>query len=142
MIESKIYGNGSAALEDDCLPEIPSRGNELGLIDLLVLLASRKLLIAKTTGLALVVGLIAALLQPVTYTATTRIMPPQQTQSAAAMMMSQLTGSRETFASGLRKTIEWYLGNLDWVEHVTSGSYREWINLQYNPSSPAGAVYQ
>ncbi len=49
---------------------------------------------------------------------------------------------RETFVSGLRKTIEWYLENLDWVEHVTSGSYREWINLQYNPSSPAGAANQ
>jgi dTDP-glucose 4,6-dehydratase len=49
---------------------------------------------------------------------------------------------RETFASGLRKTIEWYLDNLEWVEHVTSGSYREWINLQYNPSSPAGASNQ
>ena len=47
---------------------------------------------------------------------------------------------RETFASGLRKTIEWYLDNLEWVEHVTSGSYREWINLQYNPTSPAGAA--
>jgi dTDP-glucose 4,6-dehydratase len=45
---------------------------------------------------------------------------------------------RESFASGLRKTIEWYLGNLDWVEHVTSGAYREWIDLQYPPSSPAG----
>jgi dTDP-glucose 4,6-dehydratase len=49
---------------------------------------------------------------------------------------------RETFASGLRKTIEWYLDNLEWVEHVTSGSYREWINLQYNPSSPAGVAKQ
>jgi dTDP-glucose 4,6-dehydratase len=49
---------------------------------------------------------------------------------------------RETFASGLRKTIEWYLDNLEWVEHVTSGSYREWINLQYNPTSPAGVVNQ
>jgi dTDP-glucose 4,6-dehydratase len=49
---------------------------------------------------------------------------------------------RETFASGLRKTIEWYLDNLEWVEHVTSGSYREWINLQYNPSSPTGAANQ
>jgi dTDP-glucose 4,6-dehydratase len=49
---------------------------------------------------------------------------------------------RETFASGLRKTIEWYLDNLEWVEHVNSGSYREWINLQYNPSSPAGAAKQ
>ena len=38
---------------------------------------------------------------------------------------------RETFASGLRKTIEWYLANMQWVEHVTSGTYREWIDLQY-----------
>jgi dTDP-glucose 4,6-dehydratase len=49
---------------------------------------------------------------------------------------------RETFASGLRKTIEWYLENLEWVEHVTSGSYRDWINLQYNSSSPAGGAKQ
>jgi dTDP-glucose 4,6-dehydratase len=47
---------------------------------------------------------------------------------------------RETFASGLRKTIQWYLDNPEWVEHVTSGSYQEWINLQYTPSSPAGAA--
>jgi dTDP-glucose 4,6-dehydratase len=49
---------------------------------------------------------------------------------------------RETFATGLRKTIAWYLDNLEWVEHVTSGSYREWINLQYNSSSPVGTVNQ
>ena len=47
---------------------------------------------------------------------------------------------RETFASGLRKTIQWYLDNPEWVEHVTSGSYQEWINLQYTPSSPIGAA--
>ena len=40
-------------------------------------------------------------------------------------------GPRETFASGLRKTVQWYLDNLDWVEHVTSGSYRDWIRRQY-----------
>ena len=49
---------------------------------------------------------------------------------------------RETFAGGLRKTIQWYLDNLAWVEHVTSGSYRDWIDLQYAPSSPRGAVSQ
>ena len=38
---------------------------------------------------------------------------------------------RETFASGLRKTIQWYLGNASWVEHVTSGAYREWISTHY-----------
>jgi dTDP-glucose 4,6-dehydratase len=47
---------------------------------------------------------------------------------------------RETFAGGLRKTIQWYLDNPEWVEHVTSGSYRDWINLQYTPSSPEGAA--
>jgi dTDP-glucose 4,6-dehydratase len=49
---------------------------------------------------------------------------------------------RETFAGGLRKTIEWYLNNLEWVEHVTSGSYRDWIYQQYASSSPAGASRQ
>jgi dTDP-glucose 4,6-dehydratase len=47
---------------------------------------------------------------------------------------------RETFADGLRKTIQWYIENLKWVEHVTSGSYREWIDLQYASPSNAGAV--
>ncbi len=47
---------------------------------------------------------------------------------------------RETFAGGLRKTIQWYLDNPEWVEHVTSGAYREWINLQYTPTSPEGAA--
>jgi dTDP-glucose 4,6-dehydratase len=47
---------------------------------------------------------------------------------------------RETFAGGLRKTIQWYLDNPEWVEHVTSGAYREWIDLQYTPTSPEGAA--
>jgi len=37
----------------------------------------------------------------------------------------------ETFESGLGKTVDWYLKNSAWVETVTSGSYREWIDLQY-----------
>ena len=37
----------------------------------------------------------------------------------------------ETFESGLRKTVEWYLANADWVHHVTSGQYRQWIGQQY-----------
>jgi dTDP-glucose 4,6-dehydratase len=39
---------------------------------------------------------------------------------------------RETFESGLRKTVEWYLGNQDWVNEVTSGAYRQWIATQYS----------
>ena len=37
----------------------------------------------------------------------------------------------ETFESGIRKTVEWYLSNQDWVENVTSGVYKDWVNKQY-----------
>ncbi len=37
----------------------------------------------------------------------------------------------ETFETGIRKTVEWYLANEAWVENVTSGSYRQWIDRQY-----------
>jgi dTDP-glucose 4,6-dehydratase len=38
----------------------------------------------------------------------------------------------ETFQSGIRKTIQWYLENQAWVESVTSGSYRQWMAKQYS----------
>jgi dTDP-glucose 4,6-dehydratase len=37
----------------------------------------------------------------------------------------------ETFASGIRKTVIWYLANQDWVANVQSGAYREWIAANY-----------
>ena len=37
----------------------------------------------------------------------------------------------ETFATGIRKTVEWYLANPEWVAGVQSGSYRDWINQHY-----------
>jgi dTDP-glucose 4,6-dehydratase len=39
---------------------------------------------------------------------------------------------RESFASGIRKTVEWYLAHEDWIRDVTSGHYREWIERQYS----------
>ena len=38
---------------------------------------------------------------------------------------------KETFESGLRKTVQWYLSNSDWVSHVSNGEYRDWIKNQY-----------
>jgi dTDP-glucose 4,6-dehydratase len=38
----------------------------------------------------------------------------------------------ETFETGIRKTVEWYLANPEWVSHVQSGAYREWVNKQYS----------
>ncbi len=41
----------------------------------------------------------------------------------------------ETFESGIRKTVEWYLSNWQWVENIQSGSYREWIETNYTGRS-------
>jgi len=37
----------------------------------------------------------------------------------------------ETFETGIRKTVQWYLDNREWTENVTSGAYREWVGRQY-----------
>jgi dTDP-glucose 4,6-dehydratase len=39
---------------------------------------------------------------------------------------------QETFETGLRKTIQWYLENHKWVESVQTGAYREWILRHYS----------
>lgn len=38
----------------------------------------------------------------------------------------------ETFDTGIRKTVQWYLENPSWVEGVVSGAYRDWLQKQYN----------
>jgi len=37
----------------------------------------------------------------------------------------------ETFDTGIRKTVQWYLAHPDWVAHVQSGAYRDWVAKQY-----------
>jgi dTDP-glucose 4,6-dehydratase len=39
---------------------------------------------------------------------------------------------KETFETGIRKTIRWYLEHEEWVKGVTSGSYRQWISTHYS----------
>ena len=43
--------------------------------------------------------------------------------------------AQESFESGLRKTVEWYLANAMWVEHVTSGAYQQWMTANYGARS-------
>lgn len=38
---------------------------------------------------------------------------------------------QETFESGIRKTVEWYLTNQPWVDHIKSGAYKSWIEQNY-----------
>jgi len=55
--------------------------------------------------------------------------------------------AQETFASGLRKTVQWYLANKAWMDEVTSGAYQNWVHTNYGhrgeekrvTSAPAGA---
>jgi dTDP-glucose 4,6-dehydratase len=42
----------------------------------------------------------------------------------------------ESFASGIRRTIEWYLDQRDWIAAVTSGEYQRWISLNYATATP------
>jgi dTDP-glucose 4,6-dehydratase len=37
----------------------------------------------------------------------------------------------ETFETGIRKTVQWYLDNPDWVANVQSGAYKDWVAKQY-----------
>jgi dTDP-glucose 4,6-dehydratase len=37
----------------------------------------------------------------------------------------------ETFATGIRKTVQWYLAHADWVANVQSGAYRDWVSTNY-----------
>lgn len=43
----------------------------------------------------------------------------------------------ETFDTGIRKTVQWYLDNPEWVANVLSGAYREWVGRQYGDVAAA-----
>jgi tyrosine-protein kinase Etk/Wzc len=93
MIEQETHRNQVAASEDqNSSPDASDADIELTLIDILTQLAYRKGLIAKVTGASVLIGLILCFVLPVEYTATTKIMTPQQSSSAAALM-SQLSAS-------------------------------------------------
>ena len=44
---------------------------------------------------------------------------------------------RETFETGLAKTVAWYLGHADWVGQVKSGEYRTWLETNYGKRQSA-----
>ena len=94
----------------------PDRGQDDGtsLLDLLIVLAKHKKLIL---GLPLIVAVITAgitLILPKSYTATTRILPPQQATSSAAAMLNQLGGlaGAAAGAAGLKNPNDLYVGML------------------------------
>jgi dTDP-glucose 4,6-dehydratase len=47
--------------------------------------------------------------------------------------------AQESFETGMRKTVEWYLANSAWVESVTSGAYQHWVAQNYGTRETADA---
>jgi len=98
--------------------ENASADDEVSLLDLLIVLAKHKRLVL---GLPLVVAIAAAivsLLLPNIYTGTTRILPPQQSASAATALLNQLGGAAGVLAGatggalGIRNSNDLYVGML------------------------------
>ncbi len=92
---------------------------ETTILELLTELARRKALIAGVTATAIAIGIVLCVVLPVRYTATTRMMPPQQTPSAASMFMNQFAGSASNPLAalageglGLKNPNELYMGLL------------------------------
>jgi dTDP-glucose 4,6-dehydratase len=38
---------------------------------------------------------------------------------------------KETFESGLQKTVAWYLNNSDWIKSIKTGEYKKWMDVNY-----------
>jgi len=93
-------------------------GDEISLLDLLIVLAKHKRPVLCLTLAAGVLALIVGLLWPNIYTATTRILPPQQSASAATALLNQLGGAFGGLAGatggalGIRNPAELYVGML------------------------------
>lgn len=47
--------------------------------------------------------------------------------------------AKESFETGIRKTVEWYLANTAWVENVTSGVYQQWVKQNYGTREAVAA---
>ena len=95
-------------IQTDAIPEethgqrgIAEPVDEVTLLDILIVLAKHKKMIAQLTIAATILALAIAFLIPKKFTATTRILPPQQTQSSAVAMLAQLN----PLAAGLGKDL-------------------------------------
>lgn len=64
--------------------------NEFTVLDLLIALARRKKMVLRTAAVSFVVAVVLVLLMPNVYTATSKVLPPQQNQSAASALLQQL----------------------------------------------------
>jgi tyrosine-protein kinase Etk/Wzc len=108
----------SESLGDNPSAENPEAGDDLSLLDSLIVLAKHKRIVVGLPLVAAIVAAIVSLLLPNIYTGTTRILPPQQSASAASALLNQLSGALGSFAGaasgplGVRNPNDLYVGML------------------------------
>jgi uncharacterized protein involved in exopolysaccharide biosynthesis len=94
MIRQDSYTiRAEAPLEELRHLETPGVATAINPIEIITRLALEKWLVAKAVALALLAGTIVCFVLPVRYTATAKIMPPQQAAPAATILMNQLVGA-------------------------------------------------
>lgn len=103
--------------EPSNLPDNQPGGDDddISLLDLLIVLAKHKMLVLGLPFVAAVLAAGISLVLPVSYTGTTKILPPQQSQSGTAALLSQLGGGLGGLAgslAGIRSPNELYIGML------------------------------
>lgn len=93
---------------------ISSSGASTNLIDLLIILAKRKKLIIGLPSVVAVIAVAVSLVLPNIYQATTKVLPPQQSQSGASALLSQLGGAAglAAGAAGIKNPSDLYVGIL------------------------------
>jgi tyrosine-protein kinase Etk/Wzc len=109
---------GREPLQDAPVAQGPPAGEEVGLLYLLIVLAKHKRIVLGLPAIAAIVAAIISFLLPNIYTGTTRILPPQQSASAASALLSQLGGALGGLAGaaggalGVRNPNDLYVGML------------------------------
>ena len=101
-------------LENQTLPTFPPAEDEISLLDLLIVLAKHKKKILGITILAALISIAYALSLPNIYTGTTKVLPPQQSQSSASALLNQLGGLAGIAGSslGIKNPADLYIAML------------------------------
>src|SRR5713226_7909783 len=105
-------------LQETSTSQSPPDDDEVSLLDLLIVLAKHKRLVLGVPFVVAIAAVIISLLMPNIYTGTTRILPPQQSASAASALLSQLGGAVGGLAGaaggalGIRSPNDLYVGML------------------------------
>lgn len=95
-----------------CRAEAPADEDKVSVVDLIIVLAKRKKLIIGSTITAAILSAGISFALPERYEAIVKLLPPQQSQSAAAAWLSQLGGASMGAMAGLKSPNELYVGML------------------------------